>query len=138
MEECPKCKGTGLADSGGLQPWGEPIEIECDCKFDEVISKESRKKFEAWYVQKYCMFGDESDRSNERHAYKDVQLMWEAWQASRAAIEIELPVAITQQETCKYGLEPSDAYGLSWGSSETLSQCGAAIRAAGLRVKEQK
>ncbi|WP_317474552.1 hypothetical protein [Cronobacter sakazakii] len=22
---------TGLADSGGVQPWGEPILIECDC-----------------------------------------------------------------------------------------------------------
>lgn len=32
---CPKCGGTGMADSGGVQPWGEPIEIECDCRFDE-------------------------------------------------------------------------------------------------------
>ena len=28
---CPKCGGTGMADSGGFQPWGEPIFIECDC-----------------------------------------------------------------------------------------------------------
>lgn len=28
---CPKCGNTGLADSGGVQPWGEPILIECDC-----------------------------------------------------------------------------------------------------------
>ncbi|MGK8226301.1 hypothetical protein ACDY94_03435 [Escherichia coli] len=28
---CPKCRGTGMADSGGVQPWGEPIFIECDC-----------------------------------------------------------------------------------------------------------
>ncbi|EPU0216576.1 DUF551 domain-containing protein [Enterobacter hormaechei] len=28
---CPKCNGTGMADSGGVQPWGEPIGIECDC-----------------------------------------------------------------------------------------------------------
>ncbi|GAB50277.1 hypothetical protein [Atlantibacter hermannii] len=28
---CPKCGGTGMADSGGVQPWGEPIFIECDC-----------------------------------------------------------------------------------------------------------
>ncbi|MGV4048786.1 hypothetical protein ACV8TN_00695 [Citrobacter freundii] len=28
---CPKCKDTGMADSGGVQPWGEPILIECDC-----------------------------------------------------------------------------------------------------------
>ncbi|ELY4089605.1 hypothetical protein SMY41_002345 [Cronobacter sakazakii] len=29
---CPKCQGTGLADSGGFHPWGEPIEVDCDCR----------------------------------------------------------------------------------------------------------
>ena len=29
---CPKCNGTGEADSGGVQPWGEGINIPCDCK----------------------------------------------------------------------------------------------------------
>lgn len=29
--KCPKCGDTGLADSGGVQPWGEPISIPCDC-----------------------------------------------------------------------------------------------------------
>ncbi|HAU5442634.1 TPA: hypothetical protein JD178_08205 [Cronobacter sakazakii] len=28
---CQNCGNTGLADSGGVQPWGEPILIECDC-----------------------------------------------------------------------------------------------------------
>lgn len=28
---CPKCNGTGMADSGGVQPWGEPINVPCDC-----------------------------------------------------------------------------------------------------------
>ncbi|MGV1392420.1 hypothetical protein ACVSQ3_28505, partial [Klebsiella pneumoniae] len=32
QKECQKCKGTGIADSGGVQPWGEPILIECDCR----------------------------------------------------------------------------------------------------------
>lgn len=27
----PKCKGTGMADSGSVQPWGEPINVPCDC-----------------------------------------------------------------------------------------------------------
>ncbi|WP_105611896.1 DUF551 domain-containing protein [Cronobacter malonaticus] len=30
---CPKCGNTGLADSGGVQPWGEPILIDCDCRY---------------------------------------------------------------------------------------------------------
>lgn len=28
---CPKCNDTGMADSGGVQPWGEPISVPCDC-----------------------------------------------------------------------------------------------------------
>ncbi len=32
---CQQCGGTGMADSGGTQPWGEQILIECDCKFEQ-------------------------------------------------------------------------------------------------------
>lgn len=32
---CQKCGETGMADSGGTQPWGEQILIECDCKFEQ-------------------------------------------------------------------------------------------------------
>lgn len=32
---CQKCGGTGMADSGGTQPWGEQILIECDCKSEQ-------------------------------------------------------------------------------------------------------
>jgi hypothetical protein len=32
MSQCPKCNDTGLADSGGTLPWGDPILISCDCK----------------------------------------------------------------------------------------------------------
>ena len=32
IKPCPKCNDTGMADSGGVQPWGEPIFIECDCR----------------------------------------------------------------------------------------------------------
>ncbi|POU43923.1 hypothetical protein C3374_22640 [Pantoea sp. PSNIH4] len=33
--QCQKCAGTGMEDSGGNQPWGEPILIECDCQFEQ-------------------------------------------------------------------------------------------------------
>lgn len=29
---CPKCDGTGEADSGGIHPWGAPAMIPCDCQ----------------------------------------------------------------------------------------------------------
>ena len=33
--QCQKCGGTGMADSGGTQPWGEQILVECDCQFEQ-------------------------------------------------------------------------------------------------------
>jgi len=35
IKHCPKCNDTGMADSGGTQPWGEPIEIKCDCRHQD-------------------------------------------------------------------------------------------------------
>lgn len=29
---CQKCKGTGEQDSGGVYPWGEGINVPCDCE----------------------------------------------------------------------------------------------------------
>lgn len=63
----PKCNDTGEADSGGVQPWGEGINIPCDCKpaaqpqgepVAEVVSK----------------FGDpEAFGERELAALKDIQ-----------------------------------------------------------------
>lgn len=36
IKPCPKCNDTGMADSGGTQPWGEPIEIKCDCRHQDA------------------------------------------------------------------------------------------------------
>ncbi len=40
IKPCPKCNDTGMADSGGTQPWGEPIEIECDCRLQDANTAE--------------------------------------------------------------------------------------------------
>ena len=32
---CPKCGDTGMADSGGVQPWGEEILVSCDCSLPD-------------------------------------------------------------------------------------------------------
>lgn len=29
--ECPECGGSGSRDSGGTNPWGEPVDIACGC-----------------------------------------------------------------------------------------------------------
>lgn len=34
---CPDCNGTGMADSGGTHPWGEPAMIPCGCEQFEPL-----------------------------------------------------------------------------------------------------
>lgn len=29
---CPECGGDGVVDSGGFTPYGEPINVPCDCR----------------------------------------------------------------------------------------------------------
>ncbi|MGT2083403.1 hypothetical protein SPN34_19925 [Enterobacter hormaechei subsp. xiangfangensis] len=32
---CHKCNGTGMTDSGGVYPWGEGINVPCDCSLPD-------------------------------------------------------------------------------------------------------
>lgn len=86
MSKCPKCNNTGMADSGGVHPWGEPILIECDCVVEEV-KMTSRERFHEFAKENgmSLVYGDCD------YVYSPTAWAWRAWQASRAAIEIELP-----------------------------------------------
>ncbi|EOD3176009.1 hypothetical protein PYX08_25115 [Citrobacter freundii] len=48
---CPKCNDTGMADSGGVQPWGEPILIECDCRDAMLQAGNSPATPDGWRVE---------------------------------------------------------------------------------------
>lgn len=78
---------------------------------------ESRKQFEEWFKNKYHV---SSDVMKIMHI--KVEIAWGAWQASRAAIEIELPESFTMHS----GRTPY-LY---------VSEVQSAIRAAGFKVKE--
>lgn len=88
QKNCQKCKGTGIADSGGVQPWGEPISIECDCATSQSTAvmdiDELRLAFEAKER--------ESDEGFNLHKYgigyadDATQARWEQWLACRAAM----------------------------------------------------
>ena len=43
---CPKCGGTGEADSGGIMPWGAPAMIPCDCKQPAAVDGEVVRRIE--------------------------------------------------------------------------------------------
>ncbi|EEX8093348.1 hypothetical protein QY800_002251 [Escherichia coli O168] len=76
----------------------------------------SRKQFEEWF-ENYTG----CDPKNKIYANM-VEMYWQAWQASRAAIEIELPESFTMHS----GRTPY-LY---------VSEVQSAIRAAGVKVKE--
>lgn len=59
----------------------------------------SREQFEAWWKTQraVCQFAREGSKNGAYHS-KPCQSAWEAWQASREAVEIKLP------EVCAFNL----------------------------------
>lgn len=57
------------------------------------------------------------------------QIAWAFWQASREAVEVELP----QEAKCRFKYPEAEAQ--CDGFNDALSQCDYAIRAAGIKVK---
>ncbi|EDY8731449.1 hypothetical protein GRF98_002892 [Salmonella enterica] len=85
---------------------------------------ESRKQFEEWF-ENYTG----CDPKNKIYANM-VEMYWQAWQASRAAIEIEL-------QKPKKGPLPGDCHiGYDSGAESQYESDVEAIRAAGIKVKE--
>ncbi|AWR50089.1 TPA: hypothetical protein O7W08_001254 [Salmonella enterica] len=85
---------------------------------------ESRKQFEEWF-ENYTG----CDPKNKIYANM-VEMYWQAWQASRAAIEIEL-------QKPKKGPLPGDYHiGYDSGAESQYESDVEAIRAAGIKVKE--
>lgn len=79
---------------------------------------ESRKQFEEWVKYYHGIMPGDLCYANM------VEMHWKAWQASRAAIEIELPDEYTYDEEVREH------------ASQVISDCAEAIRAAGIKVKE--
>lgn len=85
---------------------------------------ESRKQFEEWFEN-----DTGCDPKNKIYANM-VEMYWQAWQASRAAIEIEL-------QKPKKGPLPGDYHiGYDSGAESQYESDVEAIRAAGIKVKE--
>lgn len=91
MSKCPKCNGTKMADSGGVNPWGEPILIECDCIIEEAMT-DMRKQFESWLEDVHGLYGEDVEWQPERNCYAKfgIHLAWCAWQGSRGLITVDL------------------------------------------------
>ncbi|WP_407206824.1 hypothetical protein [Citrobacter sedlakii] len=88
---------------------------------------ESRKQFHDYMLERPGSVGDDIARRLKDGEYVHIatQLRWEAWQASRETIEIELPEIITGDN--------GDGEPWRWMYASEVKD---AIRAAGIKVKE--
>lgn len=89
----------------------------------------SREQFEtAWQKNNECepMDGWESLRCDDGYTDEIIDGQWWAWQASREAVEVQLPDHRDYEETL------SDH---ELGFNTGLEFCAEAIRAAGIKVK---
>ena len=75
----------------------------------EEVKMTSREQFEEWYKSKYLFQGYEFDKL-ENGSYQWVESMWQAWQESRAAIEIKLPNQACLAAWHYAGCGPDDYY----------------------------
>ncbi|HDX7749412.1 TPA: hypothetical protein ACHTI2_003521 [Escherichia coli] len=87
---------------------------------------ESRKQFEEWF-ESYTG----CDPKNKIYANM-VEMYWQAWKASRAAIEITAPKFIDSREALAKGFTVD----YSNGFGDAMDAYEENIRAAGIKVKE--
>lgn len=87
---------------------------------------ESRKQFEEWFENYTGCYPKNKIYANM------VEMYWQAWQASRAAIEITAPKFIDSREALTKGFTVDYSNGFGDGMDAYEEN----IRAAGVKVKE--
>ncbi|WP_416187280.1 hypothetical protein [Hafnia paralvei] len=100
----------------------------------------SREQFEAWVSGQYPWEPMEDillkvGPEKERYYLKLIQSSWEAWQASREAVEIDIDWPEANDDTWKDGEEGAYAMGHEEGKDKVIIAVRKAIRAAGIKVK---
>ena len=101
----------------------------------EEVKMTSREQFEKWVKEEtgFDLWRTEypmTEWDNQQYKCHQTNLAWLAWQASREAIEIELP---TTTEVHPFG--PSAAKIFCELHKNTVAECAKSILAAGLKVK---
>ncbi|HFL6317886.1 TPA: hypothetical protein ACKP5U_003295 [Pseudomonas aeruginosa] len=88
-----------------------------------------REEFEAWLLREH---GLESEWQEERNCFKDypAHLAFKAWQASRAALRVELPEKIGPHNMVGRHVLPEAA-----GYDDAIDDCREALQQAGIEVK---
>lgn len=94
----------------------------------------SREQFEVWLrAQPHVLnVGVEQDGTYTLH---EDRVAWEAWQASREAVELDIEWPEANDDTWKDGEEGAYAMGHEDGKDKVVIAVRKAIRAAGIKVK---
>lgn len=90
---------------------------------------DSRAQFEEWFKPKKIAMQNRG--ISTVRIVRLCQRQWEAWQASRAAIEVVLPGKVSKLNTTDSGFVSQEAENYD----EALDDCAEAIRACGISIK---
>lgn len=110
--------------------------------------EDSRAQFEAWFKTEIIetpdfVFNEFDEKDNEyivgeddnEELYLNIQAMFMAWQASRAAIALDIDWPEANDDTWKEGVEGAYAMGHEDGKDKVVIAVRQALRAAGITVK---
>lgn len=89
----------------------------------------SKEQFEAWLEREQGLYGEDIEWQPERNCYArfGIHLAWCAWQASREAIEIEIPPGVDVGK-----VTGSDGRTMYWIEERAVKNI---IESEGLKVK---
>ncbi|EMZ5725055.1 hypothetical protein ABD584_000439 [Pseudomonas aeruginosa] len=99
-----------------------------------------REEFEAWFVRNYALkingghYGFSLDRYESpphQYIYDTPFHDWRVWQASRAALKVELPEKIGPHNMVGRHVLPEAA-----GYDDAIDDCREALQQAGIEVKQ--
>lgn len=92
---CPKCNDTGMADSGGVQPWGEPISVPCDCTAQPALAVDADDNFYSWFGREWH---DHYQQNQYTTAAKQMLgvMAESAWKAGRRAAMLQGAEPVSQ------------------------------------------
>ncbi|HCL3592083.1 TPA: hypothetical protein N2A81_003648 [Pseudomonas aeruginosa] len=95
-----------------------------------------REEFEAWHHAEFgYVIAVEDDPQQDGQCAK----RWKAWQASRAALRVELPPTITAEEVVEHFNIDEEGIDMAAGIAHMVNgaiwSCAAFIKQAGIEVK---
>ncbi|MGP6224038.1 hypothetical protein ACQUHS_15050 [Pseudomonas aeruginosa] len=104
-----------------------------------------REEFEAWFVRNYAaqikdghhgFTLDRYEHPPHQYIHDTPHHDWRIWQASRAALRVELPPSVTIEEVAEQlGMDEVDVFDITHMVNGAIAACAAFIKQAGIEVK---